>query len=476
MTNPATLIATIGTRDLMYQIQTGTWYNIGDDRMQDGDIIGEQAEVLLDLAKGSLTYREMTQYLWENWANFQNRVRPVILGKLIQDNLKYLKSIYLIGTDQPETVTFRKRDTIYSCHIIKAWIQAQEKSIDVKIISLGEDGTNPSEFESMFQWWGNQWDNAITVSKDYVIWMGLKGGVGQTSESGRISSLSRYGDRIQFFEFDENSTKNREGIPSEYRGPFLGKNYLWDRAVQQARRSLERYDYVGAEETLQDYRDRSEVEQTQQWIKAGIVWNKGQFSEFVTLAKNHLTSQQKEQCEKFWWMAYEEMYLAKVRFEQGNTVEAFLHSFRALEGLCIEWIKFHYPNMIEIPDGGSPFLKKRPVITKFPSLNGLFTQGDRAKLENHVRKAFIEVADPRIKDSDNFRPFWGKAREERNTLSHDISGLTDHSFLRAWSVRNPTDWHNRMVKCLNLLSEQRFVSLQQASLFASLHHRILRKL
>jgi hypothetical protein len=36
----ATLVATIGTRDLMFQIKSGLWYNVGDDRMQDGEIIG----------------------------------------------------------------------------------------------------------------------------------------------------------------------------------------------------------------------------------------------------------------------------------------------------------------------------------------------------------------------------------------------------------------------------------------------------
>jgi hypothetical protein len=42
------LIATIGTRDLMFQIASGEWFNVGDDQMQ-LEIIGEQAEVISDL-------------------------------------------------------------------------------------------------------------------------------------------------------------------------------------------------------------------------------------------------------------------------------------------------------------------------------------------------------------------------------------------------------------------------------------------
>ncbi|MFN6583201.1 MAG: hypothetical protein RMX68_025415 [Aulosira sp. ZfuVER01] len=55
----AVLIATIGTRDLMFQISSGTWYNIGDDRMQNGEIIGEQAEVISDHRLHNISYRNL---------------------------------------------------------------------------------------------------------------------------------------------------------------------------------------------------------------------------------------------------------------------------------------------------------------------------------------------------------------------------------------------------------------------------------
>ena len=35
------LIATIGTRDLMFQIASGEWFNIGNDRVQNGKKTGK---------------------------------------------------------------------------------------------------------------------------------------------------------------------------------------------------------------------------------------------------------------------------------------------------------------------------------------------------------------------------------------------------------------------------------------------------
>ncbi len=63
---------------------------------------------------------------------------------------------------------------------------------NVHIILLGQDGTNPSIFEDMFNWWRKIWKNTITVNKSQSVWVCLKGGVGQTSEAARISGLSFY--------------------------------------------------------------------------------------------------------------------------------------------------------------------------------------------------------------------------------------------------------------------------------------------
>jgi hypothetical protein len=70
---------------------------------------------------------------------------------------------------------------IYSCALIKAWVEKNYSNITTTILPLGIDGTNPSNFEATFDWWRKTWTKDIAPSPDLEIWLGLKGGVGQTS-------------------------------------------------------------------------------------------------------------------------------------------------------------------------------------------------------------------------------------------------------------------------------------------------------
>jgi len=483
MTTPITLIATIGTRDLMYQIKSGEWYNAGDDRMRDGDIIGEQAEVLSDLGKSSLTYRDLTHFLVEHKAEYAHRIRPVILGKLLEDHLEEIQQVYLIGTDQDESVSYRTKDTLYTCEIIKAWLEQQKPGLEVIVIPLGRDGTNPSDFEGMFEWWSHQWEQTIKIPQKHKIWMCVKGGVGQSSEAGRISGLSRYSARIQFFEFEQTPLKNRAGIPSLYHGPYLGLNYLWDRTYQQVLRRLDRFDYVGVRELLEDYQDRESVQQINPLVQAGVAWNQGRFDNFLTFAIANLTQQQREQSATFWWMAYEEMYLSQVRLNQDNTVEAFLHSFRALEALVVTWITTHYPTIAQTPTGQGflrlqksecyrVFQENSRIVALFQNRNPNQGSNTEIDLHNYARQTILTVVDRAFADSPDLAPLWTTAKDLRNQLSHQIVGISALEMFHAWGVTNENQWEKRMLACLNLLSDQKFVSLKQSSLFASLHHRI----
>ncbi|MFM6073340.1 MAG: hypothetical protein ACKPB9_17420, partial [Dolichospermum sp.] len=76
------LIATIGTRDLMFQIASGEWFNIGDDRMQNGEIIGEQAEVISDLGLHNISFRDLTKYLLDNIEKYVDHIQPPIIGNI----------------------------------------------------------------------------------------------------------------------------------------------------------------------------------------------------------------------------------------------------------------------------------------------------------------------------------------------------------------------------------------------------------
>jgi hypothetical protein len=470
----AILVATIGTRDLMFQVSSGSWYNMGDDRMRDGDIIGEQAEVLSDLSLGTTTYRDLTQFLLNRIDIYRSRIKPVIIGKLIGDRANDLDKIYLIGTNQNLEVLEREKDTLYACEIIKDWVEHYHQ-IPVEIIHLGTDGTNPAHFEQMFVWWRNTWRNRIETQPEQPIWLCLKGGVGQTSEAARIAGLSFYGERLLFFEFKQNSLANQAGICSDYINPFLGTNYLWDRAQQQALKLLERYDYAGSLDLLKPYfnQDASRWGAVPVLLKAGLVWNQGEFDTFFSLVKSLLNLQQKQRIPSFWWQAYEEAYLAAIRLQQNNTTEAMFHSFRAVEGLLYEWAKTTFPQAVSDQENRFPTLSKS-IIHKYPTLQQEFTQSDKIELKLGVMQRLVEVSIPTISHSQDLKIFWKKARVERNKLFHRIGGLTEKQVFQAWGedISDREKWEARILNCLNLVTGNNFKSLERASLFASLHQRV----
>ncbi|WP_278563385.1 hypothetical protein [Fischerella thermalis] len=432
----AVLIATIGTRDLMFQISSGTWYNIGDDRMQNGEIIGEQAEVISDLRLHNITFRDLTKYLLDKITIYQERIKPVIIGKLLSEKAADIETVYLIATDQKLKVRERQKDTLYAAELIKAWIVNQFTHINVEIITLGQDGTNPSNFEQMFYWWRRTWREKITIQVDQPIWLCLKGGVGQASEASRISGLSFYGDRIQFFEFQQNTPANQAGIPSDYSGSFLGNNYLWDRTQQQALKLLARYDYAGAYDLLQPYFKKSSpsFETIANLLKAGIEWNQGKFDRFISLARSSSVAIPKLQ-DKL-WMAYEQAYLSVVRLEQQNTIEAMLHSHRSVEGILYLWAEKLFPNDVIEKENQYPSLKNS-ILQKYPTLNRHFIdkQGmvlSEISFNGWVVQDLLNAAIPATINSIDFKAFWDSARKKRNYFSHRLGGLEEKEVFRAW--------------------------------------------
>jgi hypothetical protein len=487
----AILVATIGTRDLMFQISSGSWYNVGDDRMQDGDIIGEQLEVLSDLSLGTMSYRALTQYLLDRFDQYQERLRPVILGRLLNERANEIEKVYLVGTDQAETVKEREKDTLYACELIEQWLLRQHQ-IPTEIILLGRDGINPSNFEQMFRWWQRAWRESIAVRPEQPIWLCLKGGVGQASEASRISGLSRYGDRIQFFEFKQNRSANYKGIPSDYEGPFLGTNYLWDRTQQQALQLLDRYDYAGVNDLLQSYfkQDSSGFGATPTLIKAGIAWQQGQFDTFYKLAKSVLTPAERRRVPQeqgfHWWKAYEQAFIGAIRLEQGNTVEAMLHSFRAVEGLMTDWIHHKFYNYLQTaPDKQSLLcdsISSEYPLSQYPELAQCFVdiktqkQVSSTPLLWRVQRCLLEIAIPSTANNPDYRAFWSKEnRDQRNLLSHRLGGLSRKDLFNAWGrdIKTDEQWSNRILSCLNQITGQSFKSLSQASLFTSIHTKVV---
>ncbi len=479
----AVVVITIGTRDLMFQIAEDRWYNVGDDRMRDGEIIGEQAEVVdaLGLVWDDYNaYRHLTQYLFEHLDEYRDRVKPVIVGKLLQDKIADIGQVYLIVTDQKPEIREREKDTLYAGKLIEAWLKTQNSEIDVALISLGQEGLNPANFEDMFKWWSYQWRNNIKVKDEQPLWVCLKGGVGQTAEASRVAGLSVYSTQIQFFEFRQNRKANRVGIPSDYSGPFLGKNYLWDRTQQQAIQMLERFDYAGAFDLLEPYfqQDRASFKAIPQWIEAGILWNQGKFKSFFRKIKNTLNPQQKNWSGTWFWQAYEQAYMAVVRLEQDNSTEAMLHSFRAVEGLVNLWLRKNCSRHIQEYKKRYPQLLPS-ICSQYSQLQTYFAESKPIKLTGRIQQAVVEAILYNSRTSIDLQAFWSEeTRETRNILSHQLGGIQKQEVFSAWgsTIEKQEDWENRILNCLNLLSGQKATSLANVCLFYQVHRRLIKKL
>lgn len=479
MTSQSTLIATIGTRDLAFQLSNHDWMNVGNDRMN-RDGFSEMAEVITDLDLPETEYlgdyRRLTKYLFEHFKTYHDRLMPVILGKLIRDYNQDLGRVYFIATDQ-EGVKERQKDTLHSSQILKAWVEKTYPSIEVNLIYLGQSGEDPTDFDRMFRWWRSQWRDVIQVNESAPIFVCLKGGVGQTSEAGRVSSLSFYGDRVQFFEFRQDAEANRNGQPSPYTHPSSGANYLWDRTQQQVLQQLKRYDYVGAKELLEPYvaPNSSAFGALPTLLNAGAAWQRGQFETFFGLAKNTLPNREKMRDRQWWWMAYEQAYLARIRLEQGYASEAMLHGFRAVEGLLWEWAPQQFPNDIAVQSGCYAKLRQS-ICESFPALRRSLFQSDvEVELRGWAMQALLEAAIPATTHSPDYQNYWRRAVRSRNQLSHRLGGIGERDVFQAWGTEIVTaqQWEQRILGCLNSVTGQTFATFADGSLFHLVQMRVL---
>lgn len=481
------LVVTIGTRDLMFQVSDGTWYNIGNDRQID-DIISEQNQVTESLGldwNEYRSFRKLSHYLLQDIQNYGDRLKPTIWGQLFDELKDDLDKVYLIGTDQPQSVRQREKDTIHASHIVAYYLNSL--GIEAEVVPFGQDGLNPSDFEEMFRWWQEVWETRIQVGERELI-LCVKGGVGQTSEAGRTSALSRYGERVSFYDAKENSSKNRRGISSDLIGPTFGTNYLWNRVQKQALGLLKNYNYLVVQELLEPYfqQDSKGWSSTPSLLEGAIAWNRGEFDTCFRYAKNYLEKSQVKREEPYlWqWRAYEQAYTAVIRLYQNNTTEAMLHSFRAVEGLIYEWIKEDLKNYIQYRDkeeNSYPLLLK-PILDAYPSaeLKSVFKKFDEhnrgtIKISGEAQSALVKTIISGARSHLDFSAWDSEqARIARNRLSHRLGGISEKDLFRAWGedIHDKKAWEKRLINCINLISGKSFSSFQKASVMPSIHHHI----
>ncbi|PHV61573.1 hypothetical protein WEU38_01025 [Cyanobacterium aponinum AL20118] len=473
------LVATIGTRDLALYCDeySQQWLNIGNASKSNVDGEDSQA-VRVQYELGiSDTFRNVTKYLLENWEQYQDKIKPIIIGKLIEDKKDTIKTVYLIVTDQINTTNLQyyRYDTLYSGHIIQKYLQKHYKFETKVFIQGNEPNNNPANFEQMFLWWEQFWDAIAPKNKNNQnLILCLKGGVNQSSEAARITSITRFEEKVIFYDFEENTQNNLAGIPSPYTKPFIGVNYLWSRKKAEALSLLKRHDYEGVNSILKPYYqdgNNEYIRKLKLYLGKAIKWNITDFDTFIK-------DLQQIPNDNWWWKGYESAYLGFVRFKQGNNIEAFFHAFRAIEGLMSELINFKYKNYVIFPRGETPYLKssicdKNSPFPEFKKQRGLFNQDGRVYLYGSGLDSLVEIALPQIKNEYQWKRFFVHIKPWRNRIFHRLKHLEKGDLFNVcWEVQDVQLWKKRVLYYLNFLSGQYYPSLEKASFMAEYHKEI----
>ncbi|MFM6472670.1 MAG: hypothetical protein ACKPGH_04060, partial [Dolichospermum sp.] len=245
----------------------------------------------------------------------------------------------------------------------------------------------------------------------------------------------------------------------------------------QALKLLESYDYTETYDLLEPYfqQSGSKFGAIPNLLKAGKLWNQGQFEKFLSLAKS---STQISSVEGRLWMAYEQAYLSVIRLEQMNTTEAMLHSYRAIEGLLYWWAADYFPDYVREQEiGGYPLISDS-ILQKHPSLQRHFNTPEHSRevnLQGRLLKDLLNATIPETVTSIDFQSFWNSARLKRNNFSHRLGGLPEQDIFAAWGedVTDSQQWQKRILNCINLVTRKSFSTLYKASLFAQIHKQVL---
>ncbi|ASC71201.1 hypothetical protein XM38_021530 [Halomicronema hongdechloris C2206] len=320
----------------------------------------------------------------------------------------------------------------------------------------------------------DHWDSTLSLIQALMadiddkshktIYVSHQGGIPALSSAVQFVTLTKFADKVQFLvsnEFQENSS---ELISSS--------TYLRGIRLQEAKRLLLRHDYVGVQELLRHgllTSDDPLGSKIDSLLNSAILWNQAQFKQF----SESLPLELQERTQEWWWAGYESAYLAMIRLEQGNTVEALFHSFRAAEGMLSNWAKWYYPDDIKEDKKGAPivFLREDSHLPDYLK-SKLAEKREKNKEANFMLYSqelfnLFQAVHPDASENENVKVIWKGAKGVRNQQFHRLLGLNEKEVFRAWGCKeNRKAWEDRLLNCLNFIAGQDFKSLKDSSLMS----------
>ena len=403
--------------------------------------------------------------------------------------------IIVIVTDQSESFKRAKRndpsspywqDTCTLQPILEKYLK-EKSSRKPEFLVLDPDPKKSSGLDNwndVLEWVQEKFKEKFSDPKDILedttIYVSHQAGTPAISSAVQFASLARFGADVQFLVSNEQDVTLTDIVESS--------SYLRGIEIQQAKKLLQWHNYSGMKEVLQRQideanrpKDKPHVEDEKLKRVAYLLdiathWNFAKFEKFakqiVNYSNQNLAEQAKaylqEPAQYWWWEAYEAAYLGVVRLKQGNTVEAMFHSFRAVEGLLKKWL--YEKSGLRVEDGKAQLQKEVEYTNK---------KGEKKKTRSanaHGQGLYFALDSIKDINENQHTDIWtfGNAVfDRRNELFHQLAGLQDKDAVFAeWKSSDEQGWKDRVVNCLNFVADQKFGSIEEASLMAKVHKEL----
>ena len=315
----------------------------------------------------------------------------------------------------------------------------------------------------------------IEVDASDKVYVSHQAGTPAISSAVQFVSLAQFRTNVEFLVSNEYNQQTDK---------ILSPTYLGAIQQQEAKALLRRHDYSGVRDILgltTTTPSNREQKRIKDLLDAGEQWNFAEFQKF----KNILVKRKLLSVSVFPWYqsGYESLYLAWIRLEQGSTVDALFHSFRAAEGSVIKWAEKHYSSHI-VKDSRYGLQIKRSVCQTLPNYFNALSEPNQKKFEKWGQIGLygdpiyelLRQARPEWRDHPDIRIVWESAKKERNNCFHQIEGLQESEVFEAWGTKTKDEWKKRILGCLNFIAKedlpQEFKSLEDASLMFKVHEEL----
>ena len=418
-----------------------------------------------------------------------------------------IDKIIILLTDQSEK--FKKdlqeeeqcpywQDTCELKDIIERYFNQSDKFPDSELIpiilSTEENKPGLDDWDYVLEIVQNKLHEIKFDSEPNTVYVSHQAGTPAISSAVQFVSLGKFAEKVQFLVSNEYEKKALE--------PIKSSKYLKGIKFGQAKELLKNHDYAAVQSLVNNYLDS----ETQILLNAAIEWNYAKFDDFAIeiqkLSNQTFVQEVNARSQKWWWTAYEAAYLATIRHEQTNIVEALFHSFRSVEGLVCKWAEEKYKQYIYYDEKGSPQIQEEiqeilpEYWEKIKNKNLAWIEDIKKQNEKRQTKGkepkpisvglfsqnlylLLEYVRPECKKDQFLKKGLYSAKDERNQQFHRLLGLREEDLFKAWKADDIDSWKSILLGCLNFIAkedlpqEQEFTSLEESSLMANVHDELV---